>query len=516
MPEPKILPGEPEEVISSYVPHVARGAIINFSGILIRLVLVYGYTFILARLMSVGELGEYFLMLAIVNLLGLASMVGLDLGVVRYVALYAGEGKLGLARKALRAGLMFGLPVSLVFMAGLFFAAPFVSAHFFESNAEAVTGLRIFSVAIPFLVTARLFNATTQGMHQMKYQVLSRDFGEQVAKIGFSALLLCLGGGLVGVVWANLASLATAVTLALVFAMVVLAGPKGSSDTRIKPTLAVFKYSFPLAFANIVVALTLWVDTLMLGYLGTTEDVGFYGVALKISIIGAKIITAFVIVFTPVIADLWNRGRLEELKKLYVTVSRWIFMLSIPIFLVLILFPDSLMRIFGSTFIAGSAALVFLAIGQMMNAATGAAGIMVLMSGHSKLELLNVTTTLAMNAAICFLLIPRYGVVGAAIANMAALGLVNLMRIIEIWIFMRIFGYDRSYLKPALSGLAVALVVGLIGRFVIVDAGIIQLLALASLLLLLYVLALAGLGLEEQDKNMLKKIKASLLRIKIS
>ena len=250
----------------------------------------------LARLLSVSELGEYFLMLTIVNLLGLASMVGLDLGVVRYVALYAGEGKLGLARKALRAGLMFGLPVALVFMAGLFFAAPTVSAHFFESSAEAVTGLRIFAVAIPFLVAARLFNATTQGMHQMKYQVLSRDFGEQAAKIGFSALLLALGGGLMGVVWANIASMATAATLALVFAMVVLAGPKGSSDTEIKPTAAVLGYSFPLAFANIVVALTLWVDTLILGYLGTTEDVGFYGVALKISVIGAKIITAFVIV----------------------------------------------------------------------------------------------------------------------------------------------------------------------------------------------------------------------------
>lgn len=507
-------PGEGGAGSSTYLPQVARGAVINFSGIIARLILVYGYTFMLARLLSVSELGEYFLMLTIVNLLGLASMVGLDLGVVRYVALYAGEGKLGLARKALRAGLMFGLPVALVFMAGLFFAAPAVSAHFFESSAEAVTGLRIFAVAIPFLVAARLFNATTQGMHQMKYQVLSRDFGEQVAKIGFSALLLALGGGLIGVVWANLASMATAATLALVFAMVVLAGPKGSSDTEIKPTAAVLRYSFPLAFANIVVALTLWIDTLILGYLGTTEDVGFYGVALKISVIGAKIITAFVIVFTPIIADLWNQGRSEELRELYITVSRWIFMLSIPIFLVLILFSDSLMRIFGSNFVAGSVALVFLAIGQMMSASTGAAGFMVLMSGHSRLELLNVSTTLAVNVVICFLLIPRYGVVGAAIAHMSSLGVVNLMRIIEIWIFMHMYAYDRSYLKPILSGFAGALVVALIGRYVIVDAGLMQLVALASVLFFLYFLGLVGLGLEEQDKTMLKKIKASVIRIK--
>ena len=88
------------------------------------------------------------------------------------------------------------------------------------------------------------------------------------------------------------------------------------------------------------------------------------------------------------------------------------------------------------------------------------------------------------------------------------------MRVIEIWIFMHMYAYDRSYLKPILSGFAGALVVALISRYVIVDAGLMQLAALASLLLFLYVLALVGLGLEEQDKAMLKKIKASVSRIK--
>ncbi|MHB9111533.1 MAG: flippase [Thermoleophilia bacterium] len=499
---------------SAYLPQVATGAVINFSGIVGRMVLVYGYTFLLARMLSVGELGEYFLMLTIINLLGLASMVGLDMGVVRYVALYAGEGRMGLARKSLKAGLMFGLPVSLVFAAAVFIGASSISDHFFENSADAVTGLRIFSMAIPFLVAARLFNATTQGMHQMKYQVLSRDIGEQIAKIGLSLVMLLLGGGLIGVVWANVASTGTAVALAFVFALIVLAGPKGSNDEGVRPAAAVLKYSFPLAFANVVVALLLWVDTLILGYLGSPENVGIYGVALKISVIGAKIITAFAIVFTPIIADLWNQGRIAELKELYITVSRWIFMLSVPIFLLLTLFSDSLMHIFGSNFVAGSAALVFLAFGQLLNASTGAAGIMLLMSGHSRLELLNVTVTLAVNVMLCFLLIPHYGIIGAAIAHLSGLGLVNLMRVVEIWIFMRMYGYDSSYINPIISAVVSALVIGFTGRHVIVDAGLIQMVALASLLLIIYVLSMVLLGLEEQDKAMLRKLKDSVIGLK--
>ncbi|MBI5870720.1 MAG: oligosaccharide flippase family protein [Actinobacteria bacterium] len=499
---------------SDYLPRVASGAVINFSGIIGRMILVYGYTFLLARMLSVSELGEYFLMFTIINLLGLAALVGLDTGVVRYVALYAGEGRMGLARKTLQAGLMFGLPVSLLFTAVLFVNAQFVSDHFFENSADAVNGIRIFSLAIPLLVAARLFNATTQGMHQMKYQVLSRDICEQIAKIGLSFFVLIMGAGLLGVVWANVIAISAAVVLAFFFAMKVLAGPRGPSDVVVRPAAAVLRYSFPLAFANIVIALLLWVDTLMLGYLGSPEDVGLYGVALKISVIGAKIITAFAIVFTPIIADLWNRGRKAELQELYLTVSRWIFMLSIPIFLLLVLFPDSLMSIFGPDFAVGGTTLVFLAIGQLLSATTGAAGLMVIMSGHSKIELLNVTVTLAFNAMLCFLLIPHFGITGAAIAHMSGLGLVNLMRVTEIWIIMRIYAYDRSYLKPVIAAITSAVVITISARYIIRGEGLIQLASLASLLIIIYVLSMLLLGLEEQDKDMLRKLKGMAAGIK--
>jgi len=471
---------------------------------------VYGYTFLLARMLPVSELGEYFLMFTIINILGLASMVGLDLGVVRYVALYAGENRLGLARKTLRAGIVFGIPVALLFTAGLIIAAPYLGDQFFNGNEAAVFGLRIFALVIPFMVAARLFNATTQGMHQMKYQVLSRDVGEQIAKISISATVLVLGVGLIGVVWANLASVTIAAGMALVFALIVLSGPVENDDADARPAMDVLKYSYPLALANILIAVTLWIDTLMLGYLGTTEDVGFYGVALKIAQFGAKIIMAFIIVFMPVIADLWNRKKAEELKELYMTVSRWIFTLSFPIFLIIVLFSDAIMRIFGSGFVAGSGALVILAAGQMITATTGAAGLMILMSGHSKLELFNVVMNLTVNVVLCLLLIPDYGVLGAAIAHMAALAVVNTLRVMEVWFFMHIFAYNLSYLKPVLSGLAGGIVALVIGRFVIDSVSLVQLALLACLLLVLYIVAIVAMGLEDQDKAILRRVKSSL------
>ncbi len=511
-------------VFSSYLPRVASGALINFSGIFSRMAIIYLYTVLLARMLPVGQVGEYFLMVTIVGLVGLAALVGLDIGVVRYVALFGGEGRLAEARKTLSAGLLVGVPVGVVFAAALAWQAPVVSRHFLGGSAGSVTALRIFSLSVPMLVAARLFNATTQGMHRMRYQVYSRDMGEQVFKLGFSGVALAMGAGLFGIVWANVAALVLATVMSVYFAALVLKRPAAASKSDLdgktprsqgeSPAGTMLRYSYPLALSNILVALGLQVDTLMLGLLGTTAVVGYYGVALKVSVLSARIITAFSLVFTPVIADLWNRGRTGELSQLYITVTRWIFALSLPFFIITVMFSSQVMKIFGAGFVAGGGALVILALGQLVNASTGAAGIMVLMSGRSKLELLNVLTALVVDALLCYLLIPRYGINGAAIANMASLGLVNAMRVVEIKFIMRMLAYDRSFIKPLLAGFSAAAAVFAISRLVISPAGVKQLAFLAAVLVFFYVLIMVALGLDDHDKNVLRKFKVRTARIK--
>lgn len=522
MPESKNSPGDSIPGESSYLPHVAKGALINFSGIISRTVFLYVYTFILARMLSIGDLGTYFLIFTVINLFGLAANVGLDQGVVRYVSLFAGEKNYGQARKVVRTALQFGIPVGIAFTALLFLAAPLINQHFLDDNPASVTVLRVFALALPFMVAARLFNAVTQGMHVMKYQVYSRDLGEQFSKVVLSLTALALGAGLLGVVWANVAAVALATAMALFFALIVLPSGKGdevtagvineSAHQHGSPARVLLRYSYPLAFANVLVALWLQVDTLLLGLLGTTADVGLYGVAIKLSLFGAKILTAFSFVFAPVISDLWNREKVQELSELYITVSRWIFIISFPILLVIVLFSDSLMNIFGAEFITGNEALILLAVGQLVNAATGAAGLMMLMSGRSKVELFNVAVALVVDVVLCIVLIPGYGFVGAAIAHMASLVLVNLMRVVEVWLFMRMFAYNKSFMKPVVAGVASAIIVTIFGLVILKETGVVQLLVFASILIIFYVLTMAILGLDEQDKSMVKRIKAGVTR----
>ncbi|MCL5883279.1 MAG: flippase [Actinobacteria bacterium] len=510
---PKTDPGTEEY---ARLPHVAKGAMINFSGTISRAMLVYVYTFVLARMLSADELGQYFLIFTIINLLGAAAIVGLDMGVVRYVSLYAGQRNYNLAKKSLQTALLIIIEFFLVFAVGLFLAAPRVTGIFMNGNAGAITPLRLFAIAIPLMVIARMFNSTTQGMHQMQYQVYSRDIGEQIFKLALTLGAFGLGLGLIGVIWASVAAVAMAAALSLYFAWKVLlryakAGSDAAPDAgQIRPARALWRYSYPLALANVVVAVQLQTDMLLLGYLGTTSDVGYYGVALKLALVGAKILSAFAIVMTPIIADLWNRKMTDDLQTLFRVITRWVVILNLPVLLVLVVFANGIMKIFGAGFTAGSVALILLAIGQMVNAGTGTAGVMIIMSGMSKLELLNVVVTLIVDAGLCFLLIPRYGLVGAAIASMSSIMVVNIMRLVEVWHFMHMHPYEKSFLNPLIAAAAGVAVSSLAGYLVVGTGTLVRVGMLAALLIVVYIAVMAALGFDENDKDLYRMIRNRL------
>lgn len=498
----------------TYLPRLAKGATINMFGAISRTLLLYCYTLLLARTLSPGDLGTYFLIFTLVSIFSLVATVGMDFGMVRYVALYAGEKRYAMVRKTLSAGLALGALTSVFVAVCLIVLAPQLKNILLDESPVAISGLRIFALSIPFWVAARLFNATTQGIHQMQYQVFSRDLGEQASKLALSAVALTMGMGLLGVIGANLASVIIAAFLSMLFTYTVLPKSHGEKVSLAEPAKKMYRYSLPLAFSNIIGMVLIWTDTLLMGYLGTSADVGFYGAALRVgSTFSSTILMAFITVFQPVISDLYNRHQLEELRDLFKTVSRWMFMCSYPVFLVLVLFADPIMRIFGGQFAVGSIALMILALGQLVNATTGSAGIIVVMSGRSQMELLNVGVALIVNTAVCFWLIPRYGVVGAAIANMSAVTVLNLLRVAEVWIFMRMHAYSLSYLKPFSAGTAGALLVFLVSRYVLDGSGLFITAVLAAAVLIIYLLAIWAMGLDDHDRTVLNMVKKRLPRL---
>ena len=124
----------------------------------------------------------------------------------------------------------------------------------------------------------------------------------------------------------------------------------------------------------------------------------------------------------------------------------------------LLLFAHPLLSLFGSTYSKGASALAILAAGQLFNAATGPLGQMINMSGRPYLTLVNNATVAALNIGACLVLIPRYGVTGAACSTTGAITLVNLIKLVQVRI---IFGLNPFTVRAVRAVGAVLLAVGL-------------------------------------------------------
>ena len=127
-------------------------------------------------------------------------------------------------------------------------------------------------------------------------------------------------------------------------------------------------------------------------------------------------------VSSPYFASYYADNNLVELKRLVRNSTIYMLLLAVPIFLVIVIFPSSILSFFGEEYTAAKNGLIILACAQLFNVATGPVYLLLRMTGHQRYLRNIVFATTAISIISSFLLIPIYGFMGAVYS--AALGLV--------------------------------------------------------------------------------------------
>ena len=198
------------------------------------------------------------------------------------------------------------------------------------------------------------------------------------------------------------------------------------------PTNKLVRSALPMMFSTAFLFLINWTDIFMLGFIETSENVGIYNVAYKISSMGFLIIIPVNIVIAPKISELYSSKQMESLKKLIQQSTRLITFLTLPLFGIIIIFRVEILRFFGVEFIAGEMALIIISIGVLLNAMSGNVDQILNMTNSQK-TLRNITIIcLIANIILNYYLIPIYGINGAAIASLITNILLNGICIIYI------------------------------------------------------------------------------------
>lgn len=453
-----------EEVFAQDLGRVARGSTINFIGSIVRTVLTFLYAFFLASFLDESSVGLFFLGFSALMLLGTAATLGLDTGILRFTALYNGEGDAARVRGTITGALIVAVPVSiLVALVLYFFAGPIGSDIFGEPGLPEV--LKIFSPGIVLFVLAKLFNSGTQGLRYMRYQVYSRDFGEQLTRFIMSAGFLIAGLGIYSVVGANIAALAIAVALSFYYLQKVMPLYGGGRERRYEQRRLLL-YSAPIAGSTLLSLLLLWTDTILLGYFGTAQEVGIYSVARRLAVVGTIIVVSFNTIFAPLASDLHNRGQHMRLEKLLKSVTKWSLAFSLPFFALLAIYAEQAMRIMGTQYTAGAAALAILAVSQLITASVGPGANLLMMCGKPRFVLVSNMFVFLVDILLCIILIPRFGIEGAALAFAITLTLFNVVVSAAMILLLKLQPFSAGYIRIiGIGAIATALALLLLRQY---------------------------------------------------
>jgi O-antigen/teichoic acid export membrane protein len=165
----------------------------------------------------------------------------------------------------------------------------------------------------------------------------------------------------------------------------------------------------------------------------TEFEVGLYNAALPTAMlvllphhaIGSLAVTSF--------SELKEKDE-ESIESSLQTATYWVFSLVLPTSLIMFLFSEQVLNIlFGSVYTQASVALSILSCGYLLDSAVGRVGSFLQSKGYTKYILYNNVAALGLNIGLNIVLIPVYGIVGAAIATAGSTILTNLLMFIEVW-----------------------------------------------------------------------------------
>ena len=402
---------------------VAKGAAGSFALKIVAAGLSFIIGVLLARLLGAEGFGTYAYATAWVSLLSVPSVMGLDKLLVREVAVFEKLRQWGSIRRILSWSNMLVLGTSLMIAGAAAVAGWFISA-------EEPLRLHAFWVALlllPVISATRLRQAALRGLHK----VIIGQMPEMLVQPAILILLLVMVMYVMQskitalhALWINIA----ATTLAFSFGAVVLyhALPNEAKAAQPYPrNPAWIRSAVPLMLLAALQILNAKLDILMLGSMVGTKETGIYSVASR----GAGLITYVLVAVNaslgPSIASLNVSRDRQRLQRMITKSSRIVLLVSLPACVGLIVFGGFFLRIFGQDFASGRAALSILCLGQLFSAAMGSVTLLLIMTGYERDAVITLGGSTILNAALNLLLIPHWGIEGAAMANTASVVMRN-------------------------------------------------------------------------------------------
>lgn len=487
---------------------MAKGGAIVFAGILIFSFFELITRVIMARYTNQSDYGTFSIALVLLNIAVLVSCLGLQTGVMRFVAYYRGKADDKKVKGVIISAVKLSFIASIVCFLLFFFFSDHMTKLF---GLEQPDVLKIFAIAIPFAVSTEILASVFRGFDRMQERFYFRDFLPSILKLVFIIPFIILGYSFLDLVFSYIMAIVI-VSIAFV-AYTIKKLPVNLSDGQ-PMSKELLLFSLPLLTANTSTIIIMQIDTLMLGYFKTAELVGLYNAAHPIAQLVRFFMNALFFIYVPITSQMFAKNNIEEMRRNYVILSKWTVSATLPFFLIIFLFPGTVIRVlFGSAYVEPSVALTLqiLSLGMFIHIFFGPNAAHLIVMGKTRLHLINNLIAMIMTVVLNLLLIPPYGIIGAAVATAISIASMSALASIPIYNEHRIHPFTKNYLKPVIIYILLISIIYTLINSVHVKITIWILIAISIMFYILYgITILVSKGFDKEDIALLLLLEKKL------
>lgn len=422
-----------------------KGSLFYSFSVLIGKGIIFAYSIFLSRMILIDDLGIYYLCQTSVLLLTGFLVMGLDVGVIRFVAISHTHDSNRMSSMLVTVSALFCFLISTLVTGVMLFYIKDISKIFLKVDGFQTIFL-YFLISVPFIVLMRIFNSATRGIKIVTYTAYIEQIIIGCLLFTLSAAVLFLSNlGLSGIAIIYLASNVVAFFAAYIcmrwhFSITL----QGVSWNAFRPILA---FSLPLILSQWILYLFTYLNTFMLSYWGVARDVALYNTALRIMVLADIIVTSVVVVFNPTIAELVSHKRYNELHRTYKSASRWVFMACCPFLVLIFCFHNNFLLIFGTKFLGAGTCLMIMSASALIQHSMPMLGALIDMAGYTKISLYNNIASLCVLSGAGYILIPHLGLIGVAITWAISVLLLSTLRAIESKRLFDLNVFQASHVK---------------------------------------------------------------------
>jgi O-antigen/teichoic acid export membrane protein len=382
----------------------------------------------LARLLGATDTGHYYLIFTIVTIAALLARSGIDRAGLRFVAASKAADRPADIAHAHKLSVILVATIGSIATVTLASGANFLAADVFSAEALAPL-VAIAALAVVPIALSNLYSELLKGLKRTGVAIAVQSaWLPALTLIGVAIAVPRYG--LRGAVIAMLIGSCLTLVTAILYWLRLSPRTTGEKTLNFDELVSASRPLFWVGVFQLVIAHS---ATIVLGIFHSASEIGRFAVATRTSALISFVLFAVNSIAAPKFAELYRQNRLADLQATAIQSAALMAVMALPLLMVFLFFPGSIMGIFGPEFTGAALVLAVLSIGQFINVVTGSVGYLLAMTGHGKPLRNTLAVSAVIHVTICFAVVPNFGAVGAAIVTALTMTFINARLAYCVW-----------------------------------------------------------------------------------